>query len=341
MSLTKWEARLRKEKTPTFLQPDAFDEGYYRKPVVEKLPNGRWKTLDYIPVAYFMDGNRLVGLIGDLNTKRDMTDDELSDEGLWSWVVANPIPYEWYEAVADHGLPWPDEAQWMSTITEEVPAGDPENPAEPAKPRHEVLATKIKAEIDAAIKSITNEDEANKAAGSMNKLAELRLTATKEGEALYKPPFKEYKRLYDLWNPMVGDAQKTEKRLNTAILTFRESERKKAAAAAAEAARIKQEQDEAAERAVQRSIARGEPEALPVITEAAPETPAPAPVQPTYGSRKPREEVKKFAVIDDWSKVFAHFSTDADLRARLEKLATDAIRAGADVPGATYREGFI
>lgn len=343
MSFDKWQARLRGEKVMTFLQPDAWDEGYYRRPHLERKPNGQWKILGYTAVSYFMDGNQLVGIIGD----REMTEQEIGDETLWSYVVSNPIPYEWYQAVAERGEEWPDKEKWTSIVPPVETAAAPsaettDKPAEPAKERHEVLAASIRAEIEKAPKTVASAEDDAKAVGAKNRIAELRLAATKEGETLYKPIYERYKALQKRWADVIAPATTEEARLNKAVLTFREAERKKSAAAAAEAARKAQAEFEANQRAADRAIASGAPAPEPVIAAAPPATaPAPAPVVPSYGKRNVKEEVKKFAVIQDWCAVFAHFQTDADLRARLEKLATEAIRAGAAVPGATHREGLI
>lgn len=334
MSFDKWKARLAGEKVPTFLQPDAWDEGYYRKASTERLPNGRWKILGYEPVAYFIDGNQLVGLIG----SREMTEKEIGDETLWSYAVSNPIPYEWYQAVAERGEPWPDEEKWQTI----VPPVEAEKPDEPPKPRNEVLAASIRAEIEKAPKEVKSTEDDAKAVGAKNRIAELRLAATKEGEAIYKPIFERYKKLQKMWADVIAPATTEEARLNKAVLTFREDERKKAEAIKAEAEKKQREINEANERAAQRAIASGKPEPAPLVAAPPPEpTPAPAPAAPSYGTRKVKNEVKKFPVIQDWVAVLTHFQEDADLRARAEKLATDAIRAGAAVPGATYREGLV
>ena len=145
--------------------------------------------------------------------------------------------------------------------------------------------------MSAAIKAVTNETEAAQALGSKNRIAELRLAADKAGKAFYDPPYREYKRLHGLWSPMVARADAKEKELNRAILTFREFERQRIAKEQAEAIERQREIDEANERAAQRAIAAGEPEAAPKVVEV--EMPsAPVPVLPTYGTRKLKEEVK-------------------------------------------------
>jgi len=319
-----------------------------------KLPNGRPIQTGWEPVAYFLQGmafgeaeaDVLCGVIGAGDSLRDMTDEEVKGEDIWSYCCRHPIAYDLYKAVAEDGEPWLDLPipPTVPAANRDVAKTDNAPPPEEVIPPDVEHATAIDNAIAAAPdpKTVTSEAAAAMAAGSKNRIAELRLAATRVGEAAYKPPYNEYKRLHGIWTPMVARAERKEKELNTAILSFREVERKKAMAAAAEAARLQREQDEANERAAQRAIARGDAEMPPPVVEAAPALPpATAPVQPTYGTRKIKEEVKKFAVIEDWVKVFAHFQNDADLRARLEKLATDAIRAGAEVPGATHREGLI
>jgi hypothetical protein len=355
MSFDKWQARLEGKKVKTFLQPDAEDEGYYRRPQMERQPNGRWKVLGYTAVAYFLDGNDLVGIIGD----RDMTPDEVTDETLWSYVSSNPISHDWFVAVAENGMEWPDKEKWTSIVppvrlSDNQPLPNEQSgdaPAEPEKPkleRHEELAAAIRAEIERAPKTVASVEDDAKAVGAKNKLAELRLAATKEGEALYKPIHAQYQALQKRWAAVVAPAIDEEKRLNTVVLTFRQAEKKKAdeaaAAIAAEAKRKADAEFEANERAADRALARGEPAPDPVIAKE-PSAPTPAPVPaaptPTYGKRQVKAEEKKFAVINDWVAVFTHFQADTELRERLEKLATTAIRAGGTVPGATYREGFI
>ena len=110
MSFERWRARLAGEKVVTYLQPDAEDEGYYRKPITEpKLAangqrNGQKRIIGWEPVAYFIDRGKLCGVIGD----RDMAINEVTDESRWSWVVRHPISEELYRAVAERDEPWPD-----------------------------------------------------------------------------------------------------------------------------------------------------------------------------------------------------------------------------------------
>jgi len=382
MSYDNWKKRLAGEAVKTFLQPGNDDEGYYRKPVKQKLQNGQWKTLGWNAVALWVDGGELVGLIGSYDNPlkvRELTADELTSEEFWSYIVANPISYSVYKTRAEDGKPWPDEpAEQLAKTMEngtDIPAANREVAKTDNNPPEELPPEKVHEQaIDNAIGvskvfDIKTEADAGQALGIKNRLAELRLAATRDGEALYKPPFAEYKRLYAIWNPMVARADTEEKALNTKILRFRESERKRIVAeqwaaakkaadeayakAAAEANRLRAEQEEN-DRAADRAIARGEPEVPPVVVEteappvapvvtAAP-TPAPAPLTPTYGKRRLKEEEKTFLDEDkpiDWDLLFSYFKNTPEVQLVLKTLALAAVRAGREVPGVSTRKGLI
>jgi hypothetical protein len=195
--------------------------------------------------------------------------------------------------------------------------------------------------IGAALKKVTNETEAAQALGSKNRIAELRLAAEKAGKALYDPPFREYKRLHGLWSPMVARADTAEKALNKAILTFRETERIRIAKEQTQSDERQRLLDEANARAADRAIAAGEPELPPEIVEI--ERPiAPAPILPTYGTRKIKEEVKTFLdEVTDYDLIYQYFKESAEVKTFLTTLATAAIKAGRTVPGVKTREGLI
>lgn len=355
MSYDKWRARLRKEKVVTYLTPDADDEGYYRKPSTRRLPNGRNEILGWTPVAYFLDPfvpDVLRGVIGD----RDMTEQEVASEELWSWVVANPVEYETYKAVAEEGKPWPDSPEVQLAQlngVESIPAANREVSRNDNRPEEPELAPELVAKqaIDNAIGltkdlKVTNAEEASLAAGIMNRLAELRLKADKDGKAVYEPPFRLYKAAYAVWNPMVKEAEAAEKKVNRLLLTWQESERKRVAAEAAEeaakAAKAAKELEEANQRAADRAIANGEAEAPPVVEEPAPPPPPKVtPIKPTYGSRARGGTMQTFVDVVDFDLVYAHFKEQDAVKAVLRTLATAAIKAGYTVPGTTKREGLI
>lgn len=348
-----------------FTTPGVEDCGYYRKPVGEKMPNGQFKVTGWIPVAYFIDngvtGKELFGRIGD----RDMDADELLDQELWSYVVANPIPYEWYVAVAERGEAWPDarvnlepapvmnapldregfSETLVPAANREVTTGDNKPPeVEPHIEHGEAIDNAVRAAQDL---KVTDEASAAVLMGAKNRIAELRLAADKAGHAIYDPIYADYKAKQAPWPAMVTKASAMEKALNTRYLTWREAERQKAALAAAEAARIQREAEERNARAADRAIASGEPEAAPEIPAVSPApTPAPAPVTPTYrahGQRATPKEVEKWHLdgIDDFAKVYEFFKDNADVKAALLKVTTAAITNGQEVPGTRRHFGLI
>jgi len=101
--------------------------------------------------------------------------------------------------------------------------------------------------------------------------------------------------------------------------------------------------DESNERAAQRAIAAGEPEAAPETIEI--EQPAAAvQILPTYGTRKLKEEMRTFLdEINDFDQVYGFFKVQSrqQVETFLKDLAERAIKAGFTVPGTTTRQGLI
>jgi hypothetical protein len=339
-SYEKWRRRLAGEKVMISPNPDEDDIGFYRKPITEPginaktgQRNGKTKIIGWDPVAYYMADGMLCARIGN----RDMTGDEVVD--LWTWCCAHPISEAWYRDVAELGKPWPD-----AKVSTDIPAANrdvakSDNAPEDIEP-DKAHAAAIDAAIGAAPAAVKSDADAAVALGSKNRIAELRLAADKAGKAIYEPMFRKYTAEQKKWSPIIARATAKEKELNTAILSFRESERQRVAKEQAEAERKQREIDEANARAADRAIARGESEPMPEIEEVAMPVQA-APIVPTYGTRTVKEQIKKFAIINDPVAAFSYFKTDYDLLTRLDKLCTDAVRVGTIVPGVTYREGLL
>ncbi len=374
MSFDKWKMRCEIAKLPTVAlrraaleklkinhsMPDAEDEGYYRKPITKKKlgadgkTNGQTEIIGWEAVAYFMERGILCGVIGD----RDMAINEVKDEGLWSWVVSNPVELAVYRAV-ERGEPWPD--LHVVTIdphaTSELTIGteahlDPieriigrnhnQPPEEPLSVQH---STGIDNAIAAALTKVTSEEEAAQAAGSMNRIAELRLKADKAGFAVYDPPYRQYKELHGLWTPMVNRAAVKEKSLKTAILTFREAERKRISAEQLKADQERIAQEEANARAADRAIAAGVPEEAPFVVDI-PEPEPLAPVTPTYraaGQRAAVIEVEKWFLdeVTDYDAVYKHFKNNPVLQQTLRTIATAAVKLGQVIPGTKTHKGLV
>ncbi len=374
MAWDNWRRRLAGEKVTTYLQPQFEDEGYYRKPIVEPVlglngkTNGQKRIIGWTPVAYFIDRGKLCGIIGD----RDMAANEVSDESLWSWVCKHPVKEETFRAVLDRGEPWPDaspaaafnkdmakpeltpdqvldKAMGADADDQEALAiglGHNKQPVvEPHVEHSEAIENAIRAAKDLEVK-----DEATAAivTGSINRIAELRLAATKKGKSLYQPIYQQYKTVMGQWTPMIEKAEGWEKVLNKRYLTWRAAEKKKADDAERERLAEVQRIEEANARAADRAIGRGEPEPEPVYPEEvlpAP-TPAPAPVAPTYraaGQRTAPKEVERWWIdgVDDFDALYNHFKSHADVRSVLTALATAAIKNGQEVPGTRRHFGLI
>lgn len=382
MSFEKWKARLAicqghntvsarraaiaASGIKTFMEPDAEDEGYYRKPLVEPAlgpggkTNGQKRLVGWVPCAYFLADGKLCGIVGAGDDMRDMTDKQLKDGEFWSWVVANPISYETYVAVAEDGLPWPDMPaptpqakhpmdegmRRTQAIMEGKAVATDNQPTEPEAPKVKT-ADDYRKEIETLVantpvKVLASDAEAAVVLGSKNTLAAVRLEADKAGRAIYEPMYREYQKVQKAWAPMVNTADDHEKRLNNSILVWREKERQRLAREQADAARAIQEEEERNQRAADRAIAAGEPEPEPEVTEIVVPTAQLAPLRPTAGTRGVREEIKTFVTITDSLAVATYFIANEKLQAVLQELATNAVRAGVEnVPGITTRKGLV
>lgn len=330
MNYDYWKAALAGENPKMFV--DQPELGFYRNAIKQRDAKGNSKRIGWAPIAVFMDDDTMTARVGD----RDISGDALNE--LWSYIAGNPISEETYRAVAERGEPWPGELAAVPAANRDVTSADNSPPEVLTDVDH---ATGIDTAISAAIKVVTNETEAAQALGSKNRIAELRLAADKAGKALYDPHYREYKRLHGLWSPMVARADAAEKTLQKAILTFREKERQRIAAEQAVAEAKQREIDEANERAAQRSIAAGLPEEPPEVVEV--EQPAaPAPILPTYGTRKIKEEVHVILEsITDYDAVYTFLKAEPKVKSLLLELATAKVKAGFTVPGTTTREGLI
>jgi hypothetical protein len=339
---SRWRKRLAGESVVAFTTPDERDVGFYRLPIRERAQNaqgnnnGRWKTIGWKPVALFVSGeDDLVCQIGAVVVTSDTRDEQ------WQWFVSHPISEEVWRAVYERGQPWPDfeTAETVPAANREVTVADNAPPQEPLDVQH---ATAIDNAIAAALKAVTNEAQAAQALGSKNRIAELRLAADKAGKAIYEPIYRTYTTEQKKWSPIVARATAKEKELNTAILTFREKERQRIAAEQAEADRKQREIDEANQRAADRAIAAGLPEPEPVMETVDAPVVEPAPILPTYGTRKLKEELHTILdSITDYDAVYAFLKGEPKVKALLLELATAKVKAGFVVPGTVTHEGFI
>jgi hypothetical protein len=376
MSYVNWRKRLRGEPVKTILQPQLEDEGFYRRPITEKVigangkTNGQSRIVGWEPVALYIAHGKMCGRLGN----RELPEHDVNGEDLWSRVCRHPITEAVYRAVAERGEPWPDaspaaafnkdvavdnnvhavkdfrveiakEAAAREAAAVERGIGDNKPPAiEPHIEHGEAIENAIRAAKDL---EVTDDASAAVALGAQNRIAELRLSATKVGKSIYAPIYQQYKTIMGQWTPMIEKAENWEKVLDKRYKTWRAEELRKAAeakrAAEAEARRIEEE----IERAAQRAIAAGNPEPPPDVPAAAPELPpAPAPVSATYraaGQRTVAKDVERWHLdaVDDYDAVYAAFKAHPDVRAALLKIATTAVKQGQEVPGTRRHFGLI
>jgi hypothetical protein len=364
-----WKARLAGSAVKTYLQPQLEDAGYYRLPITNRKANGQTDVTGWVPVAMWVDGGELCGLVGAGDDIRDMTSEQLCGEQFWSWICRNPISYELYKAVAEDSQPWPDSPaqQLAATMGEEtVPAANREvtrsdnmPPEEPELPPHEKAAQAIDKAIAVAMAhAVVDKQSAEIGLGIVNRLAELRLQAKRDGEAVYKPVYAEYTKLRGMWVPPVERAENAEKGMTSKINSWKRAEEKRlreeAAKAEAERKRLEEEaaakraeEEERAARAADRAIANGIPPSeheAPVMELEPPAVePAPAPVKPTtvalaptYGKRRLRETpVEPIFTINDYDAVYQHFKNLESVKACLAVLVKAAVKANIAVPGVT------
>lgn len=362
MSFNNWKKKQAGETVTIYTEPTHDDEGYYRIPVTEaKLnaagkTNGQRRVIGWRPVAYFLNGGTLCGVVDE----RDMTDEEVVS--LWQWCCNRTISEELYRAIAERGERWPDLhppvgtamtrladtlgdiAEITNPNREAIGGNNPPDDTPPDVAHAEAINNAVRAARDL---QATDEVSAGILLGSMNRIAELRLTADKAGHAIYDPLHAVYKAEQKKWPPMIAVASAMEAALNRRYLTWRAAEKVKADAAAAEAARKAQELEEANARAADRAIAQGIAEPAPVIPEVPPESAAAQkPVAPTYrapGQRTTPKEVETWHLdgINDYDAVYAAFKDSVEVKALLLKLAAAAVKNGQEVPGTRRHFGLV
>lgn len=358
-----WKARLEGAKVLT--HDGDPDVGFYRKPVRADRKDGN-HIIGWEPVAYFMDGTAIVGVIGD----RDMTANEVTD--LWTYVCAYPIPEEVYRAVAENGEEWPagligepkrpraavvaakEAAETMQQTT-----GQPASDLPPAadgraitrsdnQPPEELpLVEKLKERIKNAkavaesLKEPKSDEEATNLAGARNLLNELKGEAEKEKERLFRPLKDKLDEVTKTWNPVISDAETAAKAAYKALGAH---EQKKRDLAAAEAKRIEEENRRIAEqneKAIDKAFETGNLEQVTLAEpKALPEALKPSPsVRASYGRATAFRE-QNIVEITDYDAVYANFKDDSEVKALLLTLAKRSIDAGISVPGTTSRRGI-
>lgn len=331
-SYDKWRKRLAGEKVPTFTEPDADDAGFYRMPVKEKQPNGRWKTLDYKPVALFVSEGFVICQIGSQIVDEDKRND------AWTWFVQNPITEEVWRAVCERGEPWPDFKPVAPPTEEQIL----EHASAKASEVDADVAARVRAEIANAAAELPKfakieSDEQSSAARSLQqRFLDARGDAKREYEAANRPLLDAQEKLRKIWFPLRDEADTASNKLREAMGAWEDFKREQARKAQIEADRIAREHEEAARKAE----AANKPAPAPPPT-VAPNAPPPAAQIKAAGARTASVTVKKIVTEIDIDKAFAQFKRAPEVRETLLILAQRAINAGLPVDGATVEEKSV
>lgn len=222
----------------------------------------------------------------------------------WPSYADNAITEDEYRRVADQGLQWSDADPTVAALQarkwqdgQREARGTPLEAfqqhgevhqipdADPVDEIREAITMALKGVADYA--KIEGEDANTKAAGLRNMLLKLSADADRDGKALYDPPFREYKRIYDAWNPLVKLAADGALRLRKSMEKYQDDLRAAAAQAVARAAEeTRKRQKEIDDAAVQAQI-DGQPSPEPVkVEQVVPVSNMAAPaaqVRPTFG----------------------------------------------------------
>jgi hypothetical protein len=279
----------------------------------------------------------------------------------WPSYASNAITEEIWRDVVEHGKDWPDADPTVAAILSRTGAqaqrearGTPLPAFEQHGEVHQIPgadpADELKEAITMALKGvegyakIEGEDANAKAAGLRNMLLKLSNDADREGKALYEPPFREYKKHYDKYNPLVKLAADGAQRVRKAMEVYQDDLRKAAAQAVARAAEENRKRQQAIDDAAVQAQIDGQPSPEPVKVEpVAPVSNMAAPatqVKPTYGKAAAVQTRMEVTGIDA-DKMLAALKARAEwglLEAFLLELAQKLANKGIILSGVTAEE---
>ncbi len=283
-----WHDRLAGKQVE--MSPSHPQAGFYREPRKEHY--GARRT--FRPVAYWPDGNgQLRCRIGD----EDVTDKRAME--LWTRCGHHPVTEEAYRAVAQRGLPWPDEHELVAM-------GDNQPPEDSSFEGLRDAIQPLAEEAEKRIKGppIADQAEADRIANLADRLAELAKQAETARKEERKPHDDALKAIQAKWSPIVALAENYKNlkyKLLTPWLQALEAKRKQEAEVAA---------------------AAGEPAAAE----------ARRPRAGTRGRAMTLKSTKK-AKITDYAVCLKFFEDSEDIKSCVQMLANRAVRAGVTVPG--------
>ncbi len=338
MSYQYWKDALAGKKPPMYV--DQCELGFYRKSISERNDKGNSRRVGWEPVAVFMDGDVMVARVG---TKEITDPDKLND--LWSWIASNAISEEWYRAVAEQGLPWPDAHDPSKNVGNVLDAGGPVQsgkvtfgPEEGRESPEQKLAREI-AEAKAGVSQyakIESDEMAGRAISLKNELTTLAGKLDKVRETLVRPHVDAQAEINGRFNPIIKDAKEQCKALLGHVGEWEDLKRDAARKAQAEADRIAREHAEKARKAEE----AGKPPP-PAPTPVAPNAPPPSVQIAAAVGKKASVKVAKIVTSIDLNKAFAQFGGQPEVYEVLLKLAQQAVDAGLTVDGAVIEEKSV
>lgn len=322
----KTKAALREAFAKSGIQLHETDphSGYYRCAAVKDGP--------LLPVAIFRDGGTLHVLRGG---------EPVALERVWNYCAFSPIPYDWYEGVAERGEKWPDAADIVISADKPtiVPAGtivgniiaqigdnNPPVEDEVATIRSQIENAKGVAEKSYA--TITTDDEAAAAQAMRSRLLSLSGDADKKREAEKKPHSEEAKKVDARWQPVVKLGKEAADWLRARLSDY-----------ATKKAQVEAEERRAAEAARLAELA-AHPEKRDEIPSAEMQEPAPAQAVTIKGATGRAATVRavKIARVVDYDKAYAHLKSIPEIKKAIETVAQRMVTAGNDVPGVEIEE---
>lgn len=257
---------------------------------------------------------------------------------IWTHVCRWPISHEQYEAVADRGEPWPDDAPVAEAS---IGHNLPDDPHEAAKLEFE--GEKEIAE-DFLKKPIASQQQADQAAVWSKKLNDLHGKVDKLFRAKKDPIVQAGKEVDEefRWRGDIKELATKLKRHQDAFLREQERlEQERQRKAAQEAERIRREAEEAARKAAEsdqqsekeREAARQEAERKAAEAAAAEREAQARKVSAGRTGAKVSLRTYVSARIVDYDKAVEALKTHPDMKALVEQLANRAVKAGVAVDG--------
>jgi hypothetical protein len=271
-----YHAALKGERGP--IDADNPRAGFYRA-------KARDKTLSAVAIWY--DSN--TGELRYQDNGRDV--DDMKARERWPYVSRRPITEDVFWHFRDTGK-WKDIDESVQEKAETT------NPIELL--RLGLEATKVAAK---KYEKIESDEDMGLAQSLRAKAMELRAEAEKRGKAIYDPLYREYKEVYDTWNPLVKALDAIALQIRKSMESYNDWKLEQAAKA----------------KAIDNAVTNAPPPSVQISGG---------------GGRAAHVGVKDVVTEIDIDKAFAFFREKPELQQFLLQMAQRSVDAGIDVPGA-------